>query len=137
MERLKEAIKNVLTKEIISYAIFGVLTTIVNIITSTIMNKLFSIEGNLASTIGIILSILFAYITNRKWVFKSKAVTIKEKGIEFAKFILGRVFTMLIEMGGFFVLYTVLKIQFIISKCAITIIVIILNFFISKFYAFK
>ena len=94
-------------------------------------------EGNLASTIGIIFSIIFAYFTNRKWVFNSNANTIKDYFIEFCKFILGRSVTMLIEIGGFFLLYTIISIPFLISKCSITILVIILNFFISKFFAFK
>lgn len=137
MESVKKLIKKFCTKEVISYIVFGVLTTLVNIVISTIFQSLLHLEGNLASTIGIIASILFAYFTNRKWVFDSKAVTIKEKGYEFGKFILGRAVTMVIEMGGFFLLYTVLTIPFLISKCTITVLVIILNFFISKFFAFK
>ena len=137
MEKIKKIIKKVCTKEVIAYVVFGILTTIVNIGVSTLCESVLKIEGNISSTIGIIFSIIFAYFTNRKWVFNSQANTIKEKLIEFWKFILGRAFTMLVEMGGFFLLYTVCAIPFIISKCAITVIVIILNFFISKFFAFK
>lgn len=137
MEQIKNLIKKFCTREVISYLIFGVLTTVVNIVVSLILEAFFHFEGNLASTIGIIACILFAYFTNRKWVFESKAINRKEKWNEFIRFILGRGVTMLIEMGGFFLLYTVLSIPFLISKCSITIIVIILNFFISKFFAFK
>lgn len=137
MEQIKGLIKKFCTKEVIFYVIFGVLTTLVNIVVSTILESVFHIEGNLASSIGIICSILFAYFTNRKWVFNSTATTLSEKGKEFVKFILGRLFTMVIEMIGFFLLYTVWAIPFFISKCAISVIVIILNFFISKFFAFK
>lgn len=137
MEHIKEIIKKFCTKEVIFYIIFGVLTTLVNIVVSTLLEAVFNVEGNLASTIGIICSILFAYFTNRKLVFNSTATTLSEKGKEFVKFIMGRLFTMLIEMVGFFLLYTVLTIPFLISKCIISAIVIILNFFISKFFAFK
>ncbi len=137
MEKIKKIITKIFTREVIAYIIFGILTTIVNIGISTLCESLLKIEGNISSTIGIICSILFAYFTNRKLVFNSKANTMKEKLLEFWKFILGRIFTMLIEMGGFFILYTVLAIPFIISKCTITVVVIILNFFISKFFAFK
>lgn len=137
MESIKKLMQKILTKEVISYAIFGVLTTLVNIIVSTLLESIFSLEGNFASTLGIVASIFFAYFTNRKWVFESTAVTVKEKLYEFGKFILGRGVTMLIEMGGFFLFYTILSIPFLISKCTITIFVIILNFFISKFFAFK
>lgn len=146
MDKIKELIKKVCTKEVISYIIFGVLTTVVNIIVSYILKAIFKVEGNIASTIGIICSILFAYFTNRKWVFESKANKAKEKWMEFGKFILGRAFTMVIEIIGVFLLNDIIhmfyglfsdNIAYLINKCIITVIVIILNFFISKFFAFK
>lgn len=146
MEKLKGLIKKVCNKEVISYIIFGVLTTIVNIVTSYILKVIFYIEGNISSTIGIICSILFAYFTNRKWVFHSDANTIKEKWLEFGKFILGRAFTMILEIVGVFLLNDILhsfyglfsdNIAYLINKMLMTVIVIILNFFISKFFAFK
>lgn len=137
MEKIKELINKFCTREVIFYIIFGVLTTLLNIILSTVLEAFLHLEGNLASTIGIVCSILFAYFTNRKLVFNSTATTFIEKSKEFGKFIVGRIFTMIIEMVGFFLLYTVLTIPFLISKCVISVIVIILNFFISKFFAFK
>lgn len=146
MEKLKGIIKKLCNKEVISYIIFGVLTTVVNIVVSYILKAFVHIEGNIASTIGIICSILFAYFTNRKWVFQSEANTVKEKWIEFGKFILGRAFTMVIEIVGVFLLNDVIhsfygmfsdNLAFLINKALITVIVIILNFFISKFFAFK
>ena len=70
-------------------------------------------------------------------VFNSIAETAKEKWTEFFKFILGRSFTMVLEMAGVFLLYTVLHVEYVITKVTITVIVVILNFFISKFFAFK
>lgn len=146
MENLKALIKKVCTKEVITYIIFGILTTLVNIIVSYVLQAFFHIEGNIASTIGIICSILFAYFTNRKWVFESSANTLKEKWIEFGKFILGRGFTMVVEIVGVFVLNDVIhtfygifsdNAAYLINKMIMTVIVIILNFFISKFFAFK
>ena len=134
---MEKIIKKICTRETILYVIFGVLTTLINIVVSTVLVKVFQVEGNLASTIGIILSILFAYFTNRKMVFNSTAETAKEKWIEFFKFILGRSFTMILEMAGVFLLYTVLGVEYVITKITITVIVVILNFFISKFFAFK
>ena len=146
MDKIKKFIQKVFTKEVISYIIFGILTTLVNIIVSYILKAFFNVETNIASTIGIIASILFAYFTNRKWVFTSTAHTIKEKWIEFGKFILGRAFTMIIEIVGVFLLNDVFRTfygmlsdnnAFLVNKCIITVIVIILNFFISKFLLSK
>ena len=140
MEKIKELIKKYCTREVILYIVFGVLTTVVNIVSYRILSSIFHLEENLASNIGIIIAVLFAYFTNRKLVFNSTASTVLEKLKEFGKFILGRAFTMVVESLGFWLLFTVLKITYwdgLISKLVITIIVIILNFFISKFFAFK
>ena len=136
MGKIKELIKKVCTKEVILYAIFGGLTTLVNIGSFALMTKVFSWEENVSNIIAIVLAVLFAYITNKDMVFHSQASTAKEKWNEFFKFILGRAFTMIVEFVGCFLLFK-LPIPQIISKCIVTVIVIILNFFISKFFAFR
>lgn len=145
MESIKNLFNKFLTKEVIFYLIFGVLTTVVNVGVSYILTAFLHVEGNIASTIGIIVCVLFAYFTNRKLVFNSSATTAKEKWNEFAKFILGRAFTMVVEIIGVFVLNNILhafygmftdNIAYLINKILISIIVIILNYFISKFFVF-
>ena len=100
------------------------------------MNTLWDWEENLANFIAIILAVLFAYITNKDLVFHSNAKGIREKLAEFIKFIAGRAFTMVIEFVGGWILFQTIIPQ-MISKCIVTVVVIILNFFISKFFAFK
>lgn len=136
MEKLNELIKKVLTKEVIFYAIFGVLTTVVNISVFYLLT-LTGLDENISNFIAIIIAVLFAYFTNRKIVFNSTATTFKENLKEFYKFMLGRAFTMIVELAGFYLLFNIIGIQELISKCFITVLVIILNFFISKFFAFK
>lgn len=137
MELIKNLVKKFCTKEIILYGIFGVLTTLVNITVFYILTHFILLEENLSNVIAIILAVLFAYFTNRKLVFNSTASTLKEKLYEFGKFILGRTFTMIVELVGFFLMFNIIHIEELISKILISIIVIILNFFISKFFAFK
>lgn len=146
MEQVKNLIKKFCTKEVIFYIIFGVLTTIVNIAVSYVLTVFFHVEGNISSTIGIITCVLFAYFTNRRLVFNSTATTAKELLTEFTRFILGRLFTMIVEIIGVFLLNNIIhafyglfsdNIAYLINKIIISIIVIILNFFISKFFAFK
>ncbi len=136
MEKLKELTKKVFNREVIFYGIFGVLTTVVNIVLFSILTHI-GIEENISNIISITTAVLLAYFTNRKLVFNSNASTIKEKLLEFYRFILGRAFTMVVEMLGFPLLYNILGIQELISKLTITVLVIILNFFISKFFTFK
>ena len=90
----------------------------------------------MANFIAILLAVLFAYITNKDLVFHSEAKSFKERSKEFLKFISGRAFTMAVEYFGGMILFKTV-IPEMISKCALTVIVIILNFFISKFFAFK
>lgn len=137
MEKIKELIKKFCTKEVIFYVIFGVLTTAVNIGSFYVMNSLLHIEENISNLSAISLAVLFAYFTNRTLVFHSNADGFGEKVVEFCKFILGRLFTMAIEYIGCSLLFKYAPIPAIVSKCAITVIVVILNFFISKFFAFK
>lgn len=134
---INKLIKNFCTKEVILYGVFGILTTICNIGTFALLNKVFNINENISNIFAILLAVLFAYFTNKNLVFHSQAKSIKEKFIEFCKFMLGRAFTMIIEYIGCALMFKYLPIPNILSKCIITIVVIILNFFISKFFAFK
>lgn len=137
MNAIKNIISKFLTKEIIFYGLFGILTTVINLLTFYILNSLFQINENLSNIVAILLAVLFAYFTNRKLVFNSTAATSKDKLIEFLKFMLGRVFTMIVEFVGCAILFDILDISDMIIKVFMTILIVILNFFISKFFAFK
>ena len=141
MNKLKELInmliKKFMTKEIILYVVFGVLTTLVNVGTFYILTTHLHYNENISNAISIILAVIFAYITNRKMVFNSTASNFKEIILEICKFFSARLFTMIIEFLGFMLLFDICNFPNIISKLLITIIVIILNFFFSKFFAFK
>lgn len=136
MKKIKSLINKFITQEVILYAVFGVLTTVVNLVTFYVLFNLFHINENIANTVAVILAILFAYFTNKDFVFHSEAKLVKEKFKEFLKFISGRAFTMVLELVGGALLFLT-PIPQMISKLFITIIIIILNFFISKFFAFK
>ena len=137
MKKIKELAKKFLTREIILYAVFGVLTTAVNIGSFYLMLTFLHIEENLANNIAIVLSVLFAYFTNKNFVFRTKSKDFGSNFIEFCRFILGRLFTMAIESIGCALLFKYCPIPPIVSKSIMTVIVIILNFFISKSFEFK
>ena len=137
MKFIKNITKKLFTQEVILYAIFGLLTTVINLGSFYIMNTILHWNENISNIIAIILAVLVAYVTNKDLVFHSEAKELKEKIREFFKFILGRAFTMVIEMLGFYLLYTICAMPMLVAKCIITVIVIVLNFFISKFFTFK
>lgn len=136
MEKINKLIKKLLDRDVILYIIFGILTTLVNFVTFYILNSLMKVNANISNLVAIPLAILFAYFTNRKWVFHTQAKGFKENFNEFCKFIAGRAATMIIEFFGCMLLFMI-PIPEIISKLIVSIIIIILNFFISKFFAFK
>lgn len=135
-EKLIKLIKKVCTKEIIFYAIFGVLTTVLNLGVFYVLSNLLHWNENMSNVIAIVIAVLFAYFTNKDLVFHSEAKTLKAKWKEFAKFISGRAFTMIIEWVGGALLFLTPMPQ-MVSKLIVTVLVVILNFFISKFFAFK
>ena len=133
---MKKLLKKVLTKEVILYIVFGIFTTVVNLFSFYVMNSILKCNENIANFIAILLAVIFAYITNKDLVFHANANGLKAKIQQFCKFMLGRAFTMIVEFIGGFLLFD-LPIPNIVTKAGLTIIVIILNFFISKFFAFK
>ena len=136
MEKMKKIIDKIFTKEVMLYVAFGILTTLVNLGSFYVMNTILKWDENLSNFIAIVLAVLFAYITNKDLVFHSKAESFKEKLNEFIKFVAGRAFTMVIEFVGGAILFET-TIPEMISKLFVTVVVVILNFFISKFFAFK
>ena len=121
--------------EIFMYVIFGVLTTLVNIITFYILDKI-GLNVYINNTIAWILSVLFAFITNRKYVFNSNK---SNKGLfkEMGFFFLFRIFSYGIDMFTMFIMVDILNIGKLLSKVIDNVIVIIINYFTSKLFVFK
>ena len=126
-------------EEIISYLIVGGLTTIVSLATYyllvyTILNPKEAVELQIANIISWIASVTFAYFTNRKYVFKAKEKISFKEGINFY---LSRVSTLLLDMLMMYIFVSVLRFDDKIIKLIVQIIVIVLNYVLSKFIVFK
>ena len=126
-------------QEVIRYLIVGVLTTFVSLLlyyglVNTILNPNQPIELQIANIISWIGSVLFAYITNRKYVFQSVE---KKKGKEFFSFVGSRVLTLLMDMAIMFVFVTLLHMNDKFIKLLSQVIVIVANYILSKFLVFK
>ena len=134
-------IKNIYLKykEIINYLIFGVLTTIVSLVTyylltATILNPENPIEIQIANIISWITCVTFAYITNKKYVFNSKDKNILK---EMTKFYSSRLTTLFIDMLLMYIFVTKLQYNDKIIKLIVQAIIIILNYILSKLLVFK
>ncbi len=132
MEKIKKLL--IKYKEAILYLIFGALTTAVNWAVYFPLTKLTPIHYQAANVISWIAAVVFAYFTNRKYVFESKN---ENKTAEFVKFTSGRVFSLLAETALLFILIDVVHFHEDLSKIGGQVIVVILNYIISKVFVFK
>ena len=130
----KKMISKIFNKEVILYIIFGILTTIVNYVVYILMRNFLDILSS--NLIAWFISVLFAYVTNRRYVFNASN-NIKK---EILSFYSSRVFTLIIESILMLIIWQLLLSSFIsekIFKIIANIIVIILNYILSKFLVFK
>ncbi len=131
-------------KEMLLYLFFGVLTTVVSFVTAGLSKVLLENLGSskdIISTVSTVFSwvcaVTFAYITNRIWVFTSTAKGKKAIFSEAVSFYGGRIFTLLVEMGMMWIGYSLLEFNFWVTKITANIVVLILNYIISKLIVFK
>ena len=126
-------------EEFIRYIIIGGLTTLVSLgvyylLVYTILNPDIPFELQLTNIISWIVSVTFAYFTNRSFVFKSRD---KSNFKEVLEFYLSRVSTLVLEMILMYLLVTVLHFNDKIIKIIAQVIVILANYILSKFIVFK
>ena len=124
-------------KEGMRYLIFGVLTTLVNIVAYAVLYYIIHINNAISNVIAWILGATFAYITNRKYVFDSKVNTKKGLLKEVLYFYGCRLATLVVDEGIMILTVDNLGWNAFLMKILANIIVIILNFIFSKILIFK
>ena len=124
-------------KELFIYGIFGVLTTIVNICVYTLCANQLFLHYLVANVIAWVIAVIFAFITNKLFVFKSKSWERKIWINEFTKFIGARIVTGVLDMLMMYVMIDMLVLNDVFSKIIVNIIVILVNFVFSKLIIFK
>lgn len=152
------------TREIVTYIIFGVLTTAVNLVTFYITKQIFisigwdgvfnAMLGSAgwekalallgsgtdyldATVIAWTVAVIFAFVTNKLIVFESKSWKPAVAGKEFVGFIGARLFSLLVELLCMFIMVTLLHWNEFVAKVIVQIIVVILNYVFSKLIIFK
>ena len=118
--------------EVLSYLFFGGCTTLVNIITFWVL-RLLKLGVYTSNTIAWVLSVLFAFITNRLFVFQSKGKILKEI-VSFFGF---RLLSLLFDMGIMYLFVDIFKWNDLVSKIIANVFVIIINYIFSKVFIFK
>lgn len=123
-----------LKRELALYVIFGVLTTVVNILVYLFFSKILNVNYLISNIFAWFLSVLFAYITNRIYVFESVRDNFLKEGLLFFS---GRIFSGIVDTALMFVFIELLFVPDLISKIVIQVIVVILNYLFSKLIVFK
>ncbi len=131
-------IKNIYRNQRVArYLIFGVCTTVVNFASYGILRMGLGVNVTVASFLSILLSILFAYVVNKRYVFESRRDTPLGLVKEFASFVAVRAITMFLELFGTIFLYGVWGVPDGIAKLALQVAVLVLNFVFSKMVVFR
>ena len=130
-------------KEGILYLIFGGLTTLISILSFWLFSLMLGEEKYLLSNfLSWVLAVIFAFVTNKTLVFGSKKTdksTLLREGLEFLG---ARVFSLGLEEGGLWLLLDAFGMALLpsgdlIAKVIMSVIVILVNYFLSKFIIFK
>ena len=119
-------------KEVISYLFFGVLTTVVNFVVYFACTDGLHINYLAATAVSWVAAVLFAYVTNRKWVFESKVSGFMPILREMAVFVGCRVFSGVMDMGIMFISVDMIGISDRIAKFVTQVAVVVLNYIFSK-----
>ena len=125
-------------REIISYLIVGGLTTVVSLVTYyacvlTALDPNHPVQLQCANILSWIAAVAFAYVTNRRFVFRSRN---KHMLREAGAFVASRVGTLVMEMALMFIMVTLGGLNDKIAKLAVQVVVTVANYVLSKFFVF-
>lgn len=121
----------------IRYIFFGILTTFINIIVYGIFYNKLTFSNVDSNIIAWLIAVLFAYITNKMYVFNSKVLGLKNVIVEVLTFLLFRLGTGILDLVFMYISVDKMAANANIMKIASNIIVVITNYYVSKFIIFK
>ena len=123
-------------KEMVLYLFFGGCTTLVNVAVYYLCSRIALISNVPSTVIAWFAAVLFAFVTNKIWVFQSKS---KETNVwlkELASFLLCRVATGAVDLGIMWISVDRMHLNNLLFKIISNIIVIVLNYLVSKLFIF-
>lgn len=139
LEKYKDQTLYIMKKyrEQILYIIVGGSTTLINLVAYYILTRWLKMEFVASNVIALIISMIFAFITNKIYVFNSRDFEIIKLTKECIQFFSSRLFTGGLDIVLLWILVDFAHFEDLISKVIIGIIIVVLNYIISKFYVFK
>lgn len=134
-----DSIKQILIRHraVILYLFFGGCTTLVNILVYLIATRMFALDPLAATVAAWFLSVLFAYVTNKIFVFESREARLPYLLKEAALFFAFRILSGVLDTGMMWIFVTQLGVQDLLIKIVSNIVVVILNYIFSKLWIFR
>lgn len=128
--------KKSVMREGIAYLIFGVLTTAIDYVISNALFYWTNVPTIPAQSIAWVAAVLFAFVTNKWWVFESHTLILSEVWKEFVSFVACRVATFVFNLAALFIMVDLIGMEFFVCKLLISVVVVILNYVFSKILIF-
>lgn len=122
-------------KQLILYGIFGILTTVINIGAFLILSQF--CYYLLANVLAWVLAVLFAFFTNKYFVFSSKSFHPSVCLREMWEFFLARLSTGVVDFTGMYLSISILRMDACMAKVSVNVLVIVLNYLLSKYWIFR
>lgn len=124
-------------EEAISYLFWGFATFVLSMVLFYLLANTMGIYEQIANVLSWIICVIFAYLTNRTFVFKSKVMGLKNIFSEFKDFVAARVLTLVMENAILFVMIDLMTINNMIAKIVGQVVVIVSNYILSKLWIFN
>lgn len=128
--------KNNVMREGIAYLIFGVLTTLIDYVISNALFYWTNVPTIPSQTIAWVAAVLFAFVTNKWWVFESHTLLPAEVWKEFISFVACRIATFVFNLAALFIMVDLIGMEFFVCKLLISVVVVALNYVFSKVLIF-
>ena len=134
---LKKFLTTEKNKEILAYLFFGILTTAINWLICLLPHYILSMSVTITNAVAWFVSVLFAYATNKPFVFKSSNTSFKVVLTEAVKFFASRLFTGVLETVILRLTVEHLGWNAVLWKAIASVLVVVLYYIFSKFFVFK
>lgn len=125
-------------REVMAYFVVGAITTLINMVAYYCFCSLFGLSNLISNGIAWVLAVVFAYFANDRLVFvETKGGGFSKELEKIKRFFGARIFSLFVDEAGMFFLVEVLFLNNMFSKVAINVIIILLNYILSKCFVFK
>lgn len=132
-----DLIKKMLANDKIRYLFAGGCTTLVNLVAFFLLRNFTDINRNTCNAIAIAMAIAFAYFINKLFVFKSRRLGLIGTIVEMVSFVGMRLVSMVIEILGFALMCDSFRLNELVAKLLVQVVVLVLNYLFSKLIVFK